>query len=149
MNNLKSKQCECGSKAFLGRRCALCNQPLPDSFFEVTPAQAALKRFLKSPVLHIAPSWLIFAGLISVSDAVWVPNEKHAIPAVFGAILLGLLSFGYVAAPLAAYMRGRFMRMPSQAEQKVAVVLVRLVSLTLILIMTSIMLTGRIPLIMR
>ncbi|MDF1663726.1 MAG: hypothetical protein P1V97_18295 [Planctomycetota bacterium] len=149
MKSLQTKQCECGSKAFLGRRCALCHERLPDSFFELSPGQALLKRFKKSYVLHLIPSWLIYAGLLFVSDAVWIPNEKHTTPAMFGGFILGLLSVGYLGAPLAAYFRGRWMRVPSQSEQQVAVVLVRCSSMIFVLIMTGIMLTGRIPLIMR
>lgn len=149
MKSLRAKQCVCGSKAFLGRRCALCNERLPDSLFETSPRQKVLSNLLKSPIFHLAPPWLVYAGLILVSEAVWIPNKKHAIPAVVGGILLGFLSVGYIGAPAVAYLRGRGMRMPSQSEQKVAVALIRYLSLALMIIMTAIMLTGRIPLVMK
>lgn len=149
MKSLQTKQCECGSKAFLGRHCVLCHEALPEADFKTSPSRVALNRFLQTRVLHLVPSWLIFAGLMLFSTAVWIPNSKKVIPAVYGAFILSLLSISYLGAPLAGYYRRPFMRFPSPSEQAIAVGIVRCVSLILLLYVTMNMLTGRIPLVMR
>lgn len=149
MSELNPKQCICGSKAFLGRRCALCNEALPESFFQESPFKKTIRRFLNSPILHLTPFWLIYCVLIVSSDKVWIPNEKGDLPAIIGAALLGLVSLGYLAAPLVTFVRGRGMRMPTQSDQKVAVYLVKATALLLMILMTISMIGGRIPLIMQ
>lgn len=145
MFGLKRKQCICGSKAFLGRRCALCNEPLPEAPEPSGPAEAILRRFYRSWILHLVPIWLIYGATILISESIWVPSPRGHTPAGFYALLLVFLSLGYLGAPLAAYFRGRGMRLPSQSEQRVAVVLVRIAAMVGMFALMVSMVTGSYP----
>lgn len=145
MFGLKAKQCACGSKAFIGRRCVLCNKSLPETPKSNSPVNVVLHHFYGSWFLHLVPIWLIYGATLLMSDSIWAPSRLGRTPAGFYAQSFGLLSLGYLGAPLVAYLKGRGMRLPSQSEQKVAVVFARVVAMIVMILLTLSMVIGAYP----